>query len=66
MRRCDDSEITEARLLFRLMRARTSSEEVTLGASTGREASEVAFSGWRMLPCLELEDESFRVCGERE
>ena len=62
--RCDDSEIIEPRLLFRLIRVRTSSEEATLGIEIGREASEPAHSGGRRVPRLELEGESFRGRGE--
>lgn len=62
--RCDDSEIIEPRLLFRLIRVRTSSEEATLGIEIGREASEPALSGGRRVPRLELEGESFRGRGK--
>lgn len=58
--RCDDSEITEPRLLFRPIRVRTSSEEAMLGVEIGREAGGPALSGERRPPCLELEDEFFR------
>lgn len=63
MERCDDSEIIEPRLLFRLIRVRTSSEEPTLGVKIGRDANAPAVSDGRRLPRLELEGESFRGRG---
>ncbi len=62
--RCDDSEIIDPRLLFRLARARTSSEEEMLCVEVGRDVCGPALSDRGRLPCLELEDESFRERSE--
>lgn len=62
--RCDDSEMTDPRLLFWLARARTSSEEEMLCVEVGRDMCGPALSDRGRLPCLELEDELFRERSE--
>lgn len=54
--RCDGSEIIDP-LLFRLTRARTSSEEEMLCVEVGCDVYGPALSDRGRLPCLELEDE---------
>lgn len=58
--RCDDSEIIDPRLLFRLTRA---SEEEMLCVEVGRDVCGPALSD-RGLPCFELEGESFKERSE--
>jgi len=59
--RCDDSEIIDPRLLFRLTRA---SEEEMLCVEGGRDVYGPALSDRGRLPCFELVIESLRERSE--